>query len=166
MKFFITFGFLFTALMASAQSLGEIGETSIPSNCKRWFDGCNFCSREQPGAYPTCTQKACHLFDVETQLPLPAQQQKQLFIEDSYCEAFFSAEEGVPHVVGPNTLPGENFIGPSGPPPLSYTSVEIESTQAYWLKYIDDWLQYIDEWLEYFYYNKFVVLVKFLSKIF
>ena len=39
---------------AAANSLAE-----APANCKSWFDGCNNCGRQQPGAPLMCTRMFC-----------------------------------------------------------------------------------------------------------
>ncbi len=36
----------------------EVGETDFPG-CKTWFDGCNTCTRSEPGKPAACTLMAC-----------------------------------------------------------------------------------------------------------
>ena len=93
-------------------------ETADPGSdpmCKSWYDGCNTCSRQEPGAPGMCTLRAC----------IGGTEQK------AYCTAYFSSGDNKAPVIssfsGPTTLAvnevGEWRIDASDPEdgPLSYS---------------------------------------------
>ena len=67
---------------------GEKLNPEIPKNCKVWYDGCNTCSRTEPGGMLACTMMAC--FEQGT----------------PYCKAYFEDDGNKPPVIS-------SFSGPT-----------------------------------------------------
>lgn len=65
--------------VSSANDPLVFDENGIPTNCQRWFDGCNTCETTEFGAF--CTRMACPPDEVSEPVCLDANPQNQFELE-------------------------------------------------------------------------------------
>lgn len=90
-----------------------VSTSQAPSTCKVWYDGCNTCTRSAIDEGFACTEMACQVQ------------------EQAECRSYFTPEEGAPYVAGPTSAPGDDFVGPTTPPP-SYEEEEDTEPLPWW----------------------------------
>ncbi|HEY4513989.1 MAG TPA: peptidoglycan-binding protein, partial [Candidatus Paceibacterota bacterium] len=101
------------------------GQTPNPANdpsCKSWFDGCNSCSRSEPGGPAMCTLRACTPESMQT----------------PYCSSYFPQTNRAPVVSG---LTGPTTLAVSEVGTWSINASDPENGQlSYSISWGDEWV--------------------------